>query len=212
MPKGASGFAQRVHVPWDEKVPYKFIVDGRWVTRDDRPTEFDGAGNLNNVLLTPSKPTHSTIDHPLTSAALQELTESMSSTTTSPEASPPYSETPQQEASNVAEGDGITESDSIDMTGAVADVVVPGKEFALHVPDIIVEAGEPGDTLNATVDDATSPVANVEETATNICGEVTSAPECVSSGDYINPSMSSDPTHNVQVITITACSICSTGR
>ncbi|KAJ8588762.1 hypothetical protein M405DRAFT_739630, partial [Rhizopogon salebrosus TDB-379] len=62
MPKGASGFAQRVCVPWNEKVLYKFIADGSWVTRDDRPTEFDGDGNLNNVLFTPTKPT-STMDH-----------------------------------------------------------------------------------------------------------------------------------------------------
>ncbi|KAG1820546.1 carbohydrate-binding module family 48 protein, partial [Suillus subaureus] len=56
LPKGTSGFVGNVRVPWNEKVPYKFIVDGKWVTRNDRPTELDGAGNLNNVLIAPSKP------------------------------------------------------------------------------------------------------------------------------------------------------------
>ena len=35
---------------------YKFIVDGDWQCRADRPQEDDGNGNLNNVLQTPQKP------------------------------------------------------------------------------------------------------------------------------------------------------------
>ena len=43
-------------VPWGQKVAYKFIVDGRWRCREDRPQEEDGHGNINNVLQTPEKP------------------------------------------------------------------------------------------------------------------------------------------------------------
>ena len=43
-------------VPWGQKVVYKFIVDGLWRCRDDRPQEDDGHGNVNNVLRTPEKP------------------------------------------------------------------------------------------------------------------------------------------------------------
>jgi len=207
LPKGASGFAQRISVPWNQKVPYKFIVDGRWVTRDDRPTELDGAGNLNNVLFTPSKPTTSTIDYPPIPVVPQVPTESMSSTTALPEAPSLYSETSQQEASKVNEDGGITESDSTDVTSAVVDLVVPGKELSpLNVPD--VEAAEPAepssvaDSLSAIVDSAKSSVSDVyEEIATNsapsVSGEIASAPECISSGVSIIPSIPSDPTDNI---------------
>ncbi|KAH0839621.1 Mechanosensitive ion channel-domain-containing protein [Lanmaoa asiatica] len=50
------GFVGTVKVPWGQKVAYKFIVDGRWQCRDDRPQENDGYGNINNVLRTPEKP------------------------------------------------------------------------------------------------------------------------------------------------------------
>lgn len=183
-------------------------MDGIWVTRDDRPTEFDGAGNLNNVLFTPSKPAPSTMDHPPTPVLPQVSIDSMPSATTLSEAPPLYSGTPQQEASKVDEGRGIIEFDSTDrVADAVVDLVVPDKELATNVPDVTVEAvetAEPStdsedDPSSVTVDGATSLVANLnEEIATslpNICKEVTSA-ECVSS---ITPS---DPTDNVPVTTI----------
>ncbi|KAH7931364.1 hypothetical protein BV22DRAFT_998932, partial [Leucogyrophana mollusca] len=60
--KGPSGFEAKVRVPWGERVPYKFIVDGRWVTRDDQPTEPDQPGNINNIYVSPSKPESPTLD------------------------------------------------------------------------------------------------------------------------------------------------------
>ncbi|KDQ64953.1 carbohydrate-binding module family 48 protein, partial [Jaapia argillacea MUCL 33604] len=51
-----TGFETSIKVPWSEKVIYKFVVDGRWVTSGDQPTERDGSGNLNHVYFSPSKP------------------------------------------------------------------------------------------------------------------------------------------------------------
>jgi Glycogen recognition site of AMP-activated protein kinase len=60
LTKGPSGFEGTVLVPWSEKIPYKFIVDGRWTTTDLAPTEVDPAGNMNNVYHAPTKPTNLT--------------------------------------------------------------------------------------------------------------------------------------------------------
>ena len=54
--KGAEGFEGRAKVPWGEKITYKFVVDGQWVTDNAQPTEWDNAGNLNNVYTAPAKP------------------------------------------------------------------------------------------------------------------------------------------------------------
>ncbi|KIJ09093.1 carbohydrate-binding module family 48 protein [Paxillus involutus ATCC 200175] len=56
LAKGDTGFYGTVKVPWDEKVSYKFIVDGCWLCRDDQPQEDDGDGNINNFLQVPVKP------------------------------------------------------------------------------------------------------------------------------------------------------------
>ena len=45
-----------MQVPWGDKIAYKYIVDGRWTTTDDQPTELDPMGNLNNVLRAPARP------------------------------------------------------------------------------------------------------------------------------------------------------------
>ncbi|KAH9943015.1 uncharacterized protein BXZ73DRAFT_97081 [Epithele typhae] len=49
-------FKGSVQIPWGEKVTYKYIVDGRWTTTDDQPTELDPMGNLNNVMRAPAAP------------------------------------------------------------------------------------------------------------------------------------------------------------
>jgi hypothetical protein len=54
--KGDAGFSGTVKAPWGQKVAYKFIVDGRWRCREDRPQEEDGRGNINNVIRMPEKP------------------------------------------------------------------------------------------------------------------------------------------------------------
>lgn len=200
LPKGTSGFVGNVRVPWNEKVPYKFIVDGKWVTRNDRPTELDGAGNLNNVLIAPSKPTP-VMEHPSTTSAPQD---SMTSATTLPEALLLSSDTSPQTVLEVDQQDGITESDSTNATSAIDDVGVFAKEDAsINVPDIIVESAEPPalsgevDTFHTIVDTATSAASHVSE-------EVVSALEYVSSGiSYMFSSTPRASTDNVNVLDTT---------
>ena len=50
-----NGFEAPVFIPWKDKIAYKFIVDGRWMTNDTEPTEIDH-GFVNNVYTAPSKP------------------------------------------------------------------------------------------------------------------------------------------------------------
>ncbi|EAU84619.1 hypothetical protein CC1G_00138 [Coprinopsis cinerea okayama7 len=54
--KTARGFVGTVKVPWGEKVKYKFVVDGRWMTLKGQPTEMDPGGYINNVFTVPQKP------------------------------------------------------------------------------------------------------------------------------------------------------------
>ena len=56
LSKGENGFSATARVPWGEKVLYRFIVDGRWTTIDNVPTEVDQRGNINNIYYTPAKP------------------------------------------------------------------------------------------------------------------------------------------------------------
>lgn len=49
------GFEAPVLIPWKDKIAYKFIVDGRWMTNDTEPTEIDH-GFVNNVYTAPPKP------------------------------------------------------------------------------------------------------------------------------------------------------------
>jgi hypothetical protein len=49
------GFEAPVLIPWQDKIAYKFIVDGRWMTNGTEPTEIDH-GFVNNVYTAPSKP------------------------------------------------------------------------------------------------------------------------------------------------------------
>lgn len=49
-------FEGKVQVPWGCKVAYKYIVDGRWTTTDDQPTEWSPQGFVNNVYNAPARP------------------------------------------------------------------------------------------------------------------------------------------------------------
>ncbi|EKM59599.1 carbohydrate-binding module family 48 protein, partial [Phanerochaete carnosa HHB-10118-sp] len=49
-------FEGAVPVPWGRKVAYKYVVDGRWTTTDDQPTEWDPQGFVNNVYSAPARP------------------------------------------------------------------------------------------------------------------------------------------------------------
>ncbi|KIJ70435.1 carbohydrate-binding module family 48 protein, partial [Hydnomerulius pinastri MD-312] len=56
LAKGDVGFSGTIKLPWGEKVAYKYIVDGHWMCRGDRPQEGDGGGNINNIIQLPKKP------------------------------------------------------------------------------------------------------------------------------------------------------------
>jgi len=49
------GFEAPIFIPWKDKIAYKFIVDGRWMTNNTEPTEIDH-GYVNNVYTAPPKP------------------------------------------------------------------------------------------------------------------------------------------------------------
>lgn len=43
-------------IPWEQKIKYKFIVDGKWQVHEDQPTEVDPGGFVNNIYTAPAKP------------------------------------------------------------------------------------------------------------------------------------------------------------
>ncbi|KAK0191297.1 hypothetical protein F5146DRAFT_594575 [Armillaria mellea] len=56
LAKDGAGFKGSAQIPWDEKIAYKFIVDGEWSIAPSQPTETDSSGNVNNIYIAPSKP------------------------------------------------------------------------------------------------------------------------------------------------------------
>ncbi|KAF4574682.1 hypothetical protein EYR40_005574 [Pleurotus pulmonarius] len=56
LARTATGFEGVVKVPWGQRIPYKFVVDGVWRVQDGHPTEQDAIGNVNNVYISPPKP------------------------------------------------------------------------------------------------------------------------------------------------------------
>ncbi|ODQ50327.1 hypothetical protein SAICODRAFT_38323, partial [Saitoella complicata NRRL Y-17804] len=44
-----TSYSAEVELPSTEKILYKFVVDGQWVTSPLAATETDGEGNVNNV-------------------------------------------------------------------------------------------------------------------------------------------------------------------
>ncbi|OBZ71911.1 hypothetical protein A0H81_08264 [Grifola frondosa] len=64
LSKTPTGFEGTVKIPWGQKVTYKYVVDGRWTTTDDQPTELDPIGNLNNVYTSPARPSPTTQPSP----------------------------------------------------------------------------------------------------------------------------------------------------
>ncbi|KAK0231136.1 hypothetical protein IW262DRAFT_1454045 [Armillaria fumosa] len=56
LAKDSNGFKGSTQIPWDEKIVYKFIVDGEWSIAPSQPTETDSSGNVNNIYIAPSKP------------------------------------------------------------------------------------------------------------------------------------------------------------
>ncbi|KAF9569397.1 hypothetical protein CPC08DRAFT_624012, partial [Agrocybe pediades] len=58
-----TGFQVTTKVPWDQKIKYKFVVDGEWLNHEDQPMETDPGGFLNNIYISPPKPSDS-VDEP----------------------------------------------------------------------------------------------------------------------------------------------------
>lgn len=56
LTRTANGFEAPVRIPWQDKITYKFVVDGNWTTSDREPTETDSSGFMNNVYTAPPRP------------------------------------------------------------------------------------------------------------------------------------------------------------
>ena len=54
--KVPSGFEAVIQIPWEQKIKYKFIVDGEWRLHEDQPTEVDPGGFVNNIYTAPAEP------------------------------------------------------------------------------------------------------------------------------------------------------------
>ncbi|KAJ9096318.1 hypothetical protein QFC21_005138 [Naganishia friedmannii] len=52
-------FSATVPIKYGDKVAYKYVVDGQWMTREDEAKEWDSAGNMNNVYTAPHASTPS---------------------------------------------------------------------------------------------------------------------------------------------------------
>ncbi|KAK0468011.1 uncharacterized protein EV420DRAFT_1473788 [Desarmillaria tabescens] len=87
-------------IPWDEKIAYKFIVDGQWTIAPSQPTETDSSGNVNNIYIAPSKPSPPTMD---STSPAETLDSSIAKTTEKPAANgdtPAVSDKQETEASS----------------------------------------------------------------------------------------------------------------
>lgn len=56
LTKGPAGFHGSTRIPWNERIAYKFIVDGEWKLLEGQPTEPDRDGNVNNIYTAPPPP------------------------------------------------------------------------------------------------------------------------------------------------------------
>jgi len=57
LTRTATGFIGTAKVPWNEKILYKYIVDGNWALHYGTPVEVESrTGFVNHVYIAPSKP------------------------------------------------------------------------------------------------------------------------------------------------------------
>lgn len=56
LTKGPAGFHGSIRIPWNGRIAYKFIVDGKWKLLEGQPTEPDRDGNVNNIYTAPPPP------------------------------------------------------------------------------------------------------------------------------------------------------------
>ena len=54
--KVPTGFEGVTQIPWEQKIKYKYIVDGKWLVHEDQPTEVDPGGFVNNIYIAPARP------------------------------------------------------------------------------------------------------------------------------------------------------------
>lgn len=148
LARKASGFEAPVRIPWQDKICYKFIVDGRWVTNDAEPTESEG-GFVNNVYTAPSKPAPPTIDAPPAVLAPEAVHPE-------PKEVPSEEPAPEKSQNGIAGSIGSTVSNLADQLHSA--VVAPAVAFA--------------STLDAPYD---APTPAADESAPTLVEEVKSA-------------------------------------
>lgn len=143
----AGRFEGTVKIDWGRRVAYKYIVDGRWTTTDDQPTEWSPQGYVNNVYNAPTRPTI-------------------------PEPPAPEPE-PVSSAQSVGYVNGVL-STVKDAAVAMVEVIAPGT-IETPQPTPAIATDESKDAAPATADEKELP-ADVVESATSDVAEAASAP------------------------------------
>jgi len=166
LTKTATGFVGTIKIPWNEKILYKYIVDGDWALVYGRPVEVEsGTGFINHVYIAPPKP-------PVILPASEP--ESVAPTATTAESSKknvsiPISTTPASGAvavnSPVAEkpGNELLESSVVSIVAEVASPAVDDTHIR-PVEPIHVDVGETS-IADAKSDSGTTAVADPDVTA-----------------------------------------------
>ncbi|KAA1466000.1 hypothetical protein DENSPDRAFT_887917 [Dentipellis sp. KUC8613] len=150
-----SGFEAPVHVPWGDKIAYKFIVDGRWTTTDSQETEADQSGFINNVYTAPPKPSPPTVDVALEAAQAEPKAAEVA----------PASEEPSSETGDVKQNGGVAGAFSQIASSLHETLVAPAVEFASQL-ESSYEAPTPAteEPSSSVVETAKETVAPVVET------------------------------------------------
>ncbi|TFY72071.1 hypothetical protein EVG20_g923 [Dentipellis fragilis] len=162
-----SGFEAPVHIPWGDKIAYKFIVDGRWTTTDSQETEADQSGFINNVYTAPPKPSPPTVDAPPEPKAVEVA---------------PASEEPSSETGDVKQNGGVAGAFSQIASSLHERLVAPAVEFASQLessyeaPTPATE--EPPSSLVETAKETVVPVVEtVQEPAAQVAPDAEEAEE-----------------------------------
>ncbi|TFY80060.1 hypothetical protein EWM64_g3952 [Hericium alpestre] len=88
LSRTSSGFEAPVRIPWSDKIAFKFIVDGKWMTSDSAPTEADSSGFINNVYKAPPKPAPAAVETPPAPEAVREESKATEAESTTETAEP----------------------------------------------------------------------------------------------------------------------------
>jgi hypothetical protein len=121
------GFETPVLIPWQDKIAYKFIVDGRWMTNDREPTEIDH-GFVNNVYTAPPKPPTIPLSYHPEPAVEPEHAEKVPVAADKPVANGSALDEPHEAATPTAEP-----APELPSTEGVKAVITPAAEAVQHV-------------------------------------------------------------------------------